>query len=329
MLDKLIPQGEKLSNQYIIVIENRNLLQALCGPNDLNLTAIQKTMDIKVFTRGNELILDSYEINIQNKFKKLVDKLIEHFNIGHIPDPQLIYTLYNSISTKGDNETDLLKKYHIPIPKSPKVFPRNHNQALYIEGMYNKDIIFAVGPAGTGKTYLAIAHALKEILEKKKRKLILTRPVVEAGESLGFLPGDLNQKISPYLRPLYDAIDSLIPFNIIKQLEDNRVIEIAPLAYMRGRSLKDSYILLDEAQNTTKEQMKMFLTRLGEGSKAIITGDITQIDLPLRKKSGLVHSLEILKDLKDIHFSFFNAQDIVRSPLVKAIVNAYERNEKE
>lgn len=316
-----------MTNHYIIVIENRNILQGICGPNDSNLLAIQKYMEIDVFTHGNEIILNSEDTLKQEVFKNIIDTLIEHYNIGHMPDPQLVLTLFESITKDGDKNTDLLKDLHISLPKSQKVFPRNQNQALYIDGMFKKDIIFAVGPAGTGKTYLAIAHALKEILEKKKRKLILTRPVVEAGESLGFLPGDLNQKISPYLRPLYDAIDSLIPYSVIKKLEENRIIEIAPLAYMRGRSLKDSYILLDEAQNTTKEQMKMFLTRLGEGSKAIITGDITQIDLPSRKKSGLVHSLEILQDLDDIHFSFFDAKDIVRSHLVKAIVNAYEREE--
>lgn len=314
-----------MSNKYIIVIENHNVLQGICGPNDINLLAIQKNMEIEVLTHGNEIILNSGDSSKQDVFKKIVDKLIEHYNIDHIPDPQLVLTLFESISIKEDTKTNLLKDLHISLPKSPKVFPRNHNQALYIEGMFNKNIVFAVGPAGTGKTYLAIAHALQEILEKKKRKLILTRPVVEAGESLGFLPGDLNQKISPYLRPLYDAIDSLIPYNVIKKLEENRIIEIAPLAYMRGRSLKDSFIVLDEAQNTTKEQMKMFLTRLGEGSKTIITGDITQIDLPSRKKSGLIHSLELLKDLKDIHFSFFDAKDIVRSSLVRAIVNAYEK----
>jgi phosphate starvation-inducible protein PhoH and related proteins len=318
-----------LSNRYIIVIESQNLLQGICGPNDINLSTIQKIMDVEVFTRGNEIIFASGDEIKQEIFKTLIDQLKEHYNIEHIPDPQLVSTLYDSLSDKGDIKTNKLKDLHISLPKGQKVFPRNHNQAQYIDGMFNYNIIFAVGPAGTGKTYLAIAHALKEILEKKKRKLILTRPVVEAGESLGFLPGDLNQKISPYLRPLYDAIDSLIPFNIIKKLEENRVIEVAPLAYMRGRSLKDSYILLDEAQNTTKEQMKMFLTRLGEGSKAIITGDITQIDLPSRKKSGLVHSLEILKDLEDIHFSFFKAEDIVRSKLVRAIVNAYEREDNE
>jgi phosphate starvation-inducible protein PhoH and related proteins len=316
-----------LSNNFTIVLENLKMLQIICGPNDINTKAMQSIMGIDVFTRGNEVILDSNDPQEQEYFKTLIDKLIEHFNIGHTPDPQLISTLYESILKNGNTRTDLLKDLHIALPKSPKVFPRNHNQAKYIEGMFNYNIVFAVGPAGTGKTYLAIAHALKEILEKKKRKLVLTRPVVEAGESLGFLPGDLNQKISPYLRPLYDAIDSLVPYNTISKLEENRIIEIAPLAYMRGRSLKDSYIVLDEAQNTTKEQMKMFLTRLGEGSRAIITGDITQIDLPSRKKSGLIHSLEILKDLEDIHFSFFDSGDIVRSPLVRAIVNAYEKEE--
>jgi phosphate starvation-inducible PhoH-like protein len=328
MIAKFREKGEILSNKYTIVIENNNLLRGLCGPNDNNLSEIQNKFGVEVFSRGNELILDSSDDDIQEKFKKLIEILLDHLKIGHIPDQALVSTLFESISEKGDINTNNLKDLHISLPKSPKVFPRNHNQANYIQGMFNKNIVFAVGPAGTGKTYLAIAHALKEILEKKKRKLILTRPVVEAGESLGFLPGDLNQKISPYLRPLYDAIDSLIPFNVIKKLEENRIIEIAPLAYMRGRSLKDSYILLDEAQNTTKEQMKMFLTRLGEGSKAIITGDITQIDLPSRKKSGLVHSLEILKEIDDIHFSFFDAEDIVRSSMVKAIVNAYENEGK-
>ncbi len=317
-----------MSTNFTIVLENHKLLQAICGPNDVNTIAIQKVVGVDVFARGNEIILASDDSIIQRYFQELIDKLIDHFNIGHIPDPQLIKTLFDSISTSSNNKTNLLKDLHISLPNSPKVFPRNHNQASYIDGMSRYNVVFAVGPAGTGKTYLAIAHALKEILEKKKRKLILTRPVVEAGESLGFLPGDLNQKISPYLRPLYDAMDSLLPFNVISKLEESRIIEIAPLAYMRGRSLKDSYIVLDEAQNTTKEQMKMFLTRIGEGSRAIITGDITQIDLPSRKKSGLIHSLEVLKGLEDINFTYFSANDIVRSSLVREIVNAYENEGK-
>jgi phosphate starvation-inducible PhoH-like protein len=181
-----------------------------------------------------------------------------------------------------------------------------------------------VGPAGTGKTYLAIAYALSLVLAKKARKLVLTRPVVEAGESLGFLPGDLAQKINPYLRPLYDAMEALVPFEIIHKMEENRIIEIAPLAYMRGRSLNDAFVILDEAQNTTKEQMKMFLTRLGAGSRAVITGDTTQVDLPRRTDSGLLHAVTILKSVDGIHFAYLNTQDVVRNPLIKKIIQAYD-----
>jgi phosphate starvation-inducible PhoH-like protein len=181
-----------------------------------------------------------------------------------------------------------------------------------------------VGPAGTGKTFLAVAHALQEVLAKRKRKLVLTRPVVEAGESLGFLPGDLTQKISPYLRPLYDAIETLLPFEILRRLEEQNVIEIAPLAYMRGRSLRDSYIILDEAQNTTKEQMKMFLTRLGENSRAVVTGDITQVDLPKRIRSGLLDAVSILEGIEDVSITYLNHEDVVRSPQVQRIIQAYD-----
>ncbi len=244
--------------------------------------------------------------------------------MGHTPDPALVESIYRSLIEDESAETDLLRDLHITIPSSPKVFPRNIHQAQFIEGMQRKDIVFGIGPAGTGKTYLAVAHALKEILERKKKKLILTRPVVEAGESLGFLPGDLAQKISPYLKPLYDAMDDLLPLQVINKLEEGRIIEIAPLAYMRGRSLKEAYIVLDEAQNTSREQMKMFLTRIGEGSKAIITGDLTQIDLQKPSQSGLLHAKNLLQHIEEIHFSFFDSQDVVRNRLVKKIVHAYE-----
>jgi phosphate starvation-inducible PhoH-like protein len=193
--------------------------------------------------------------------------------------------------------------------------------------MDRKDLVFGIGPAGTGKTYLAVAHALRGILSKRKKKLVLTRPVVEAGENLGFLPGDLTQKISPYLRPLYDAMDAFINFEMISRMEEKRVIEIAPLAYMRGRSLRDSYIILDEAQNTTREQMKMFLTRLGEGAQAVVTGDITQIDLEKKTQSGLLHAREILQEIGEIAFIEFTAKDVVRHTLVQKIVQAYESQE--
>jgi phosphate starvation-inducible PhoH-like protein len=243
---------------------------------------------------------------------------------GHTPDPDMIRALYLAIIGEKNGEKNLLDSVQIVIPGSASVYPRTSNQARYIQGMNSSEISIGIGPAGTGKTFLAVAHALREILTKRMRKLILTRPVVEAGESLGFLPGDLTQKISPYLRPLYDAMDALIAFETVTKLEENRIIEIAPLAYMRGRSLNNCYVILDEAQNTTREQMKMFLTRLGEGSRAVITGDITQIDLPRKDQSGLTHAMRILRPIEEIHFTLFDAGDVVRNPLVKKIIHAYE-----
>jgi phosphate starvation-inducible protein PhoH and related proteins len=209
-----------------------------------------------------------------------------------------------------------------------RVYPRTKNQASYIQGMRENEICFCIGPAGTGKTYLAIAHALQMLLSKKIRKLVLTRPVVEAGENLGFLPGDLAQKIDPYLKPLYDAMESLVPYDVINRMEEIRSIEIAPLAYMRGRSLNDCMVILDEAQNTTKEQMKMFLTRIGSGTRAVITGDNTQIDLPRKSDSGLLHALEILRNVEGLSFSFLHTSDVARNPLIKKIIQAYNENEK-
>jgi phosphate starvation-inducible PhoH-like protein len=266
-----------------------------------------------------------------------MDSLIAAVRGGDAPSPEYVRALAETLIAPEEGPVEAfspgpraLQDAVIPISHGfGKVFPRGRNQALYIQGMRSCDITFCVGPAGTGKTYLAIAEALSLILSKKMRKLVLTRPVVEAGESLGFLPGDLAQKISPYLRPLYDAMESLVPFEIIRRMEESRAIEIAPLAYMRGRSLNDCVVILDEAQNTTREQMKMFLTRLGQGARAVITGDATQVDLPRRVDSGLLHALNLLKDVEGIHFAYLNTGDVVRHPLIKKIIQAYENEKKE
>jgi phosphate starvation-inducible PhoH-like protein len=218
----------------------------------------------------------------------------------------------------------MLQSTSIRIPGSMRtVYPKTLHQAEAVAAMRSFDMVFFVGPAGSGKTFLAVAQALELLFSRKKKRIILTRPVVEAGESLGFLPGDLEQKINPYLRPLYDAVEYLIPRDMLRKCTESGIIETAPLAYMRGRTLSDSVIILDEAQNTTIEQMKMFLTRMGEGSKVFITGDITQIDLPRRVPSGLVHALKILDGIEGIKIMNMDVSDIVRNPLVKKIIQAY------
>lgn len=311
------------------MLDGRDLVSAVCGSNDGNLKALERTLGGKLAVRGNEVRMEGLDGTGAERFRSVMDNLISAARLGELPSPDFVKALAGANETENVCHVEAIRSNCISIPHGfGKVFPRSGNQAAYVQGMREADICFCVGPAGTGKTYLAIANALSLALSKKVRKLVLTRPVVEAGESLGFLPGDLAQKINPYLRPLYDAMESLIPYEVIRRLEENRVIEIAPLAYMRGRSLNEAFIILDEAQNTTKEQMKMFLTRLGHGSRAVITGDATQIDLPKRVESGLLHALSILKDVRDIHFSYLNTADVVRNPLIKKIIQAYENEEK-
>ena len=313
-----------MTGKFICVLDDTDLIPELCGYGDRNLKTIEEKLQVPVYCRGNEILLESDDKEKQEIFSQVIGKMRTYAQKGISPDLDMITTLFNEAeSGSAASKTD----YSIIIAgSSRRVFPRNKNQMHLLELFNTKDLVFAIGPAGTGKTYLAVAKALSEIMQKKYRKLVITRPVVEAGESLGFLPGDLAQKISPYLRPLYDAMESLLSFEAVTKLEETGVIEVAPLAYMRGRSLDHCYIILDEAQNTTREQMKMFLTRIGEHSRAIVTGDVTQIDLPNKSASGLVEAVKILKDIDDIGFLEFSPGDIVRNRLVKKIIDAYEKN---
>jgi phosphate starvation-inducible PhoH-like protein len=305
------------------------LLAELCGPNDYNLSVIGDLLGTRVFSRGNELSVESEDPEVQKLFVSMIKAVTASIQDGLPATPDLIVALHAELTPLGSPRAqnsceDFLDScVQIP-PNGMKVYPRSKGQGLYLRGLATHDLIFSIGPAGTGKTYLAMAWAIKELLSKSRRKLVLTRPIVEAGESLGFLPGDLVQKINPYLRPLYDAMEALLPFEMIRKLEESRSIEVAPLAYMRGRSLSNCVVILDEAQNTTKEQMKMFLTRLGENTKAIVTGDITQIDLPKRTESGLVNALHVLDGVEEIFVSKLDARDVVRSSLVRKIIEAYE-----
>ena len=306
-----------------IVLEKTSALADLCGANDYNLRIMERLVGNRIFCRGNELFLDSEDEASRTLFRRLVERLVESMAEGLPPSPDLILAIHADLTPEGSQGDFLESCMQIP-GGFGKVFPRSKSQSLYLKGLATHDLTFAVGPAGTGKTYLAVAWALRELLTKSKRKLILTRPVVEAGESLGFLPGDLAQKISPYLRPLYDSMEALVPFEAVHRLEESRAIEIAPLAYMRGRNLSNCVVILDEAQNTTKEQMKMFLTRLGENTKAIVTGDVTQIDLPRKGESGLVHVLQLLSRVDEVFVCRLDARDVVRSGLVRRIIEAYE-----
>jgi len=309
----------------MLVIDNPEILSRVCGANDSNLKQLGYLLDSRVLTRGNELLLDSPQKEKHQLFCEIIEHMSQYSRENQNPGIGYINSLYESLRKGGTMNKEEWDKYRIEIPGSRKiVHPSNAIQVDYIRQMQEKNMVFSIGPAGTGKTYLAIAAALKALLERKKRKIVLTRPVVEAGENLGFLPGDLTQKLSPYLRPLYDAMEDLLPGEILQKLNESSMIELAPLAYMRGRSLKDCFVLLDEAQNTSREQMKMFLTRLGENSQAIITGDVTQIDLPKGRQSGLIHARTILKDIEDIGFIQFRPKDVIRSPLVRQIIKAYE-----
>jgi phosphate starvation-inducible PhoH-like protein len=314
---------EHCTNRAAIVL-NDTTLGNICGANDENLRVLEDLLGVGIHSRGNELTINTEDEGTWEVFKRVIRSLEQRSRLGESLGPDRVQAIFRAAS--GDRKQErMVAEGGIILPRGGRrVYPKSVNQARYLEALRTSEMVFGIGPAGTGKTYLAVAHALAGVLAREKRKLILTRPVVEAGESLGYLPGDLAQKISPYLRPLYDAMENLLSSEVVRRLEENRTIEVAPLAYMRGRTLADAFVILDEAQNTTREQMKMFLTRIGFGSQAMITGDVTQIDLPRPSESGLVHVSSILRSIEQIRFVYFSDQDVVRNPLVKKIINAYE-----
>ena len=309
--------------EYTIVVPDNDIISCVCGTNDSNLRLIEENLGVSVFTRGNELYIDDSDKEVCQKFQFIIDRIVDEINDGGLNSEDIVVSVLNTQKKVNADEIS------ITVPGAvKKIYPRTQNQAEYINKLQTKDIVFCTGSAGSGKTFLAVAEALRLVLSHKKNKLVITRPVVEAGESLGYLPGDLEQKINPYLRPLRDAMDALLSPESVRKLMDAGIIEVAPLAYMRGRTLSNAVIILDEAQNTTCAQMKMFLTRMGENSKMFITGDVTQVDLPHKTPSGLMHSISILYKIEDIGFMELTAEDVVRNRLVKKIVRAYEHEKQ-
>lgn len=321
-----------VSNEVLLEPSDNRRLSSLCGPLDDNIKQIERRLGVEISYRNNEfkILGDASQTNGVAELLKLL--YIETQPVrGKIPElePEQVHLAIQEAKCLERAEAGHYgKEVHIKTRRGV-IKPRNPNQSQYVANILNHDISFGVGPAGTGKTYLAVACAVDALERQEIRRILLTRPAVEAGEKLGFLPGDLSQKVDPYLRPLYDALFEMLGFEKVEKLIERNVIEVAPLAYMRGRTLNDAFIILDESQNTTVEQMKMFLTRIGFNSRAVITGDITQIDLPRGVRSGLRHTIEVLKDVQDISFNFFNADDVVRHPVVARIVQAYEEYESE
>ncbi|AIR87042.1 nucleoside triphosphate hydrolase [Pantoea sp. BL1] len=308
--------------------DNRRLM-SLCGPFDDNVKQLEKRLGVEINRRDNHFKLVGRSLSVDAAINILRDLYVSTAPVrGQIPDiePDQVHLAIKEsrvLEQTAESVPEFGKAIHIKT-KRGVIKPRTPNQAQYVANILDHDITFGVGPAGTGKTYLAVAAAVDALERQEIRRILLTRPAVEAGEKLGFLPGDLSQKVDPYLRPLYDALFEMLGFERVEKLMERNVIEVAPLAYMRGRTLNDAFVILDESQNTTIEQMKMFLTRIGFNSKAVITGDVTQIDLPRSTKSGLRHAIEVLAEVDEISFNFFHSEDVVRHPVVARIVNAYE-----
>tara|TARA_B100000029_G_scaffold488054_1_gene544175 strand:+ start:319 stop:1266 length:948 start_codon:yes stop_codon:yes gene_type:complete len=314
--------NSSLRSTVQIEFDDNNILSSLFGVSDSNIILLEKLNDVKIDYRGNIVKIVGQKFAIEET-KLTLEKLFSEAKKGveideeKIKDTKSILTL----DVKDESQLDLFIE-----TKKRKIVPRSKNQKKYFELLNTKNIVFAIGPAGTGKTFLAVAKAVSSLQQGKVKKIILSRPAVEAGEKLGFLPGDLKEKVNPFLRPIYDALYEMMPFDQVEKKINNEIIEIAPIAFMRGRTLEDCYIILDEAQNTTHVQMKMFLTRLGKNSKMVVSGDKTQIDLISKNESGLIDAEKRLQIINDIGFIYLKKEDVVRHELVRKIINAYEKD---
>jgi len=303
-----------------IEFDDNSILSSLFGVNDANIRTLEKINEVKIEYRGNKVKIVGHKFSIEETRREL-ENLFEEAKKGIEIDEEKIKDTKSllSLDSNSNSQLDLLIQ-----TKKRKIIPRSNNQKKYFQLLNEKNIVFAIGPAGTGKTFLAVAKAVAALQKGLVNKIILSRPAVEAGEKLGFLPGDLKDKVDPFLRPIYDALYDMMPFDQVEKKINNGIIEIAPIAFMRGRTLENCFVILDEAQNTSKIQMKMFLTRLGKNSQMVVVGDITQIDLVSKNDSGLLDAKVKLSHIKDIGFVFLNDKDVVRHDLVKKIINAYD-----
>lgn len=313
----------------VVTLKDNQIAGNVFGKYDENLKVLESTVAVKIVARGLDLYLTGREADVE-KTVNVIKHLANLAETGIQLNPgDVNYAIIAVSDQKEEEVTRALSKVVFITHKGKQIKAKTLGQKKYLEAINKLDIVFGIGPAGTGKTYLAVLKAVSALKNREVSRIILARPAVEAGEKLGFLPGDLQEKVNPYLRPLYDSLYDLLGAETAQKYMERNIIEVAPLAYMRGRTLDDSFIILDEAQNTTPEQMKMFLTRIGFGSKAVITGDVTQVDLPKGSYSGLIHVQKVLKDVQDIGFCYLTSADVVRHPLVQKIIQAYDEKEKD